>query len=265
MYIDNCFITLTYDDEHLPHDHSLVKSDFQDFMKRFRNEFRIRKINPATGRLKTYYTKKLRYYQAGEYGKATPENDFIARPHYHAIIFNHQFDDRKIFLSREGIDLCTSDSLDSIWNNGFASVGELTFESAAYVARYIMKKVNGDAADDHYTRTDYTTGEVLHILPEYATMSRGGKEGHGIGYDWFQRYKTDCYPSDTISVRGVNQKPPRYYDTIYALDPCNDLELIKHARKQQMRKHLKDNTPDRLAVRKEVFLAKINQLPRTIS
>ena len=39
QYENNCFITLTYDNEHLPPDGSLQLSHFQDFFKRFRKKF----------------------------------------------------------------------------------------------------------------------------------------------------------------------------------------------------------------------------------
>lgn len=237
-------------------------------MRDFRDEFRIRKTNPETGRLKTYFTKRLRYYQAGEYGEATPENDFIARPHYHAIIFNHDFDDREIFTEREGIVLDTSDTLDRIWGRGHCTVGNVSLESAAYVARYILKKVNGQQKDEgHYLRTDHTTGELYEIEPEYATMSRGGyakDQLGGIGRTWYENYKADCYPADSIHVQGSKQSIPKYYDYLHDLYSPDNHELIKHARKQKMRKHLKDNTPERLAVRENVKLAQISTLKRTL-
>ncbi len=197
---------------------------------------------------------------SGEYGEATPENDFIARPHYHAIIFNHNFDDRTIFKESEGIRLYTSDTLDSLWTHGHTSVGDMTFESAAYVARYIMKKVNGAKADEHYTRTDHATGEVVTLESEYSTMSRA----QGIGARWFKKFQSDFYPSDSISIRGVRQKPPKYYDYLYDLDPCGDLESIKQKRESAALLRLDDNTPARLAVRETVKIAQTQNLNRKL-
>lgn len=245
LYEYNCFLTLTYDDEHLPWDHSLTKIHFVKFMKRFR---------------KRYGHKRIRFYHSGEYGKPTPDNDFIARPHHHAIIFNHDFKDKKYFYEKEGIILYTSDVLDGLWTHGHCSIGDVTFQSAAYVARYVMKKINGDAAAEHYTRTDHITGEQIHIEPEYSTMSRRP----GIGAEWIKKYHADCYPSDSITVRGVQQSLPRYYDDIYQLDFPVEIERIKQARKQSMRKHLKDNTPDRLLVRETVKIEQTKSLIRTL-
>lgn len=246
LYEENSFITLTYSDEKLPHDLSLNPDHFQKFMKRLREK---------------YESKKIRFYHSGEYGEATPENDFIARPHYHALIFNHDFSDKKIHSEREGIVLYTSDSLDALWTHGFTTTGEVSFESAAYCARYIMKKINGRQREDgHYLRTSEITGEIYEIEPEYARMSLKP----GVGGKWYEKFKSDCYPTDTIHVRGVKQRPPEYYDYLLNLDSPSDYESIKFDRKQNMRRNYKNNTPERLAVRETVKIAQTTQLKRKL-
>lgn len=130
LHKENCFITLTYASEHLPPDSSLHYRDFQLFMKRLRKKF--------TG-------KKIRFYMCGEYG----EN--FGRPHFHACLFGHNFDDLKLWKTQNNIPLYRSKILEELWPFGHSSVGSVTFESAAYVARYIMKKVTGEAAELHYT------------------------------------------------------------------------------------------------------------------
>ncbi len=231
-------------------------------MKKFRKKYVPK--NPyqeGTGEYEKFRKENaIRFYHSGEYGESTPENDFIARPHYHALIFNHQFDDLKLHSSKEGINLYTSDDLDRLWGLGITSVGELTFESAAYVARYIMKKVNGDMAHEHYQRSDHITGEIIQIEQEYSTMSRRP----GIGADFYEKYKEDFYPSDSISVRGKPQSPPKYYD--YLLEKVNrvELEIVKMERKRKMRKHIKDNTPERLAVREKVKISQTSTLKRKL-
>jgi len=121
-----------------------------------------------------------------------------------------------------------------------------------------MKKINGEKAADHYTRTDHATGQTIHLQPEYSTMSRRS----GIGADWFNTYKSDAYPSDSIAVRGVRQTPPKFYDRLLELHDTDMLESIKQNRKIAMRKHLKDNTPERLAVREQVKIAQTSTLKR---
>jgi len=140
LHKENCFITLTYAPEHLPQNSSLDYRDFQLFMKRLRKRF--------TG-------KSIRFYMCGEYG----EN--FGRPHFHACIFGHNFDDLKLWKTQNDVPLFRSKTLEELWPFGHSSVGTVTFESAAYVARYIMKKVTGDAAAEHYTfRQSFNRGDI---------------------------------------------------------------------------------------------------------
>lgn len=270
LYEENCFLTLTYDDEHLPVDGSLVKEDFQLFMKRLRKRFEGRKV---------------RYFHCGEYGEECRDcfksrrlcvcrvfNEGIGRPHYHAIMFNVNFLDRFLHTTRNGFKLDRSETLETIWDKGNSLIGDVTFESAAYVARYVMKKVSGEKVDElegvfglrHYEKFSRLTGEVKEVLPEYVTMSRGGRgEGlGGIGKGWFNRYKGDVYPGDFVVVRGLRMKPPRFYDGLMeALDPL-EFERIKGLRVLNGLKHADDNTMFRLRVKEEVKKASIKTLRR---
>lgn len=140
MHKENCFITLTYAPEHLPADQSLHYRDFQLFMKRLRKRF--------SG-------KVIRFYMCGEYG----EN--FGRPHFHACLFGHNFDDLTLWKVQNKQKLYRSKTLEELWPFGHSSVGTVTFESAAYVARYIMKKVTGEAAELHYTfRRSFNRGDI---------------------------------------------------------------------------------------------------------
>ena len=239
LHEDNCFITLTYNNESLPEDGSLNKKHFQDFMKRLR---------------KKYKNKKIRYYHCGEYG------DKNFRPHYHAIIFGLQFDDQKLFTVNNGEKLYTSEKLEKLWPFGFSTIGTVTFESAAYVARYVMKKVNGKNAKNHYERVDSNTGEIYSLVPEYNTMSRRP----GIAAGWFDKYKDDVYPSDNIHLREKTFRPPKFYDKMYEHLMPNEMEKIKMQRMKNMQKHAKDNTAERLAVKEQVKNAQLNKLIRSI-
>jgi len=239
LHEDNCFITLTYNNESLPEDGSLNKKHFQDFMKRLR---------------KKYKNKKIRYYHCGEYG------DKNFRPHYHAIIFGLEFDDQKLFTVNNGEKLYTSEKLEKLWPFGFSTIGTVTFESAAYVARYVMKKVNGKNAKNHYERVDSNTGEIYSLVPEYNTMSRRP----GIAAGWFDKYKDDVYPSDNIHLREKTFRPPKFYDKMYEHLMPNEMEKIKKQRMINMQKHATDNTADRLAVKEQVKNAQLNKLIRSI-
>lgn len=210
MHEENCFITLTYNNENLPKDRCINKKDLQLFFKRLRKK--INKDNQKPYQHQKY--KEIRYYACGEYG------DRFSRPHYHACIFGHDFHDKeklrgnnikwkKNYFSKAKTDfaLYRSAQLESCWTLGFSSVGEMSFESAGYVARYVMKKITGDQADIHYKRDILESGSDT-IEPEFALMSRMP----GLGQTWLEKYYTDVYPKDYFHINGVKNKPPRYYD-----------------------------------------------------
>jgi hypothetical protein len=201
MFESNCFVTLTYDDLHLPKNNSLVLKDYQLFMKKLRRK----------------YGSGIRFYHCGEYG------DELGRPHYHSILFNHDFEDKKFYSENNGNKLYTSDSLSSLWEKGHSIIGDVTFESAGYVARYSLKKVTGEKAKDHYGSR----------LPEYSTMSRRP----GIGKNWFEKYKCEVYPLDRVNVNGVDSKPPRYYDYLLQKEDPSTMALIKIEREESAGKN----------------------------
>jgi len=234
---DHCsFVTLTYSPDNLPQSGSLTYDHFQRFMKRLR-----KKYGP------------VRFYMCGEYG------DELQRPHYHACLFGVNFhQDRKVWKTSNGFTLYRSPSLEILWPYGFSSIGDLTFETAAYTARYVMKKVTGSQAEPHYQRIDANTGEVINLTPEFNKMSLRP----GIGKQFFDDYKTDIYPHDYMIVNGKKSKPPRYYDKqLKKLDEML-MDDVKTEREFQASKLRADNTIDRLAVREKVASAALNQLKR---
>lgn len=238
LYKQNCFLTLTFNNEHLPADGSLDVRVFQKFMKRLRFE----------------YGEGIRFYHCGEYGEK------YRRPHYHAIIFNFDFPDKKFWKENNGNPLFRSASLERLWPFGYASIGAVTFQSSAYVARYIMKKINGDAADAHYTRVDPNTGEVTKLKPEYTTMSRRP----GIGRGWFEKFQTDVFPHDFVVSNNTKMRPPKYYDNLFEVDDPEAFEKIKSNRVKNSKKYVDNNTPERLQVRKVVQEARLKRLVRNV-
>ena len=245
------FITLTYNDKHLPADNSLDKTHFQKFMKRYRRH------------LDKHGGQKVKYFQCGEYGEQK------LRPHYHALIFGHDFDDKILYEEKDNTRLYYSPTLTHIWGLGFCSIGDVTFESAGYIARYNLKKINQSKATDPkyirhnklkvYERVDPDTGEVSWVQPEYLTMSRGGRTGKGIGHSWFEKWKGDVYPSDEVIMRGKKMCPPKYYDELY-----EDIQSIKHRRITKAKERRADNTPERLAVKEKVNRAACRALKRQL-
>ncbi len=238
MHTVNSFVTLTYDDDHLPRDGGLVLEHFQKFVRTFR---------------KRGYS--FRYYHCGEYG------DKHGRPHYHAILFGIDFPDQ-VFESetQNGDKLYSSPLLSDLWHHGISRVGEMTFQSAAYVARYCMKKINGEQAAEHYQTINTKTGEVHQVKPEYQTMSRRP----GIGSTWFSKFSGDIFPSDECVVAGKITRPPRYYDSQYELSDPTGLASVKQGRVRAGRKHRSNNTPERLRVRETIQQLRSKQLLRTL-
>lgn len=117
----NCFLTLTYDDDHLPLNNKLNRRDLQLFIKRLR---------------KSLSPKRISFFYCGEYGERNK------RPHYHIIVFGWSPDDLMVSFNENGSSFVKSLSLARLWRYGFVSVGKLTFQSASYTARYALKKID---------------------------------------------------------------------------------------------------------------------------
>lgn len=245
MHEQNCFITLTYDPKFLPPDKSIHKDELQRFFKRLRKELCYTGTMPLFDKAMRiqYYRqpwhkkygqpkrmpiyREIKYYACGEYGKR------FSRPHYHACLFGYEFKDQKLlyqghlsywqkyFKKTNSHSLFTSKTLERIWGKGFVTIGELTFESAGYVARYCMKKITGKEASAHYKNRE----------PEFALMSKG------LGKSWYKKYFTDIYPKDFTTMNGNKLKPPRYYDYLLEIDKEDLYDQIKQ-------KRIEKGTPD---------------------
>lgn len=231
----NCFLTLTYDDDHLPTSGSLQYSDFQKFLKRVRARFS---------------RARVRYYMCGEYG------DITLRPHYHACLFGFNFPDcRRLYRSTGGTPIFSSQLLEDLWPLGHSSVGAVTFESAAYVARYVMKKITGQAARDHYAVVDSSTGEISWRSPEFNHMSLKP----GIGANWISSFRSDVYPAGEVVVRGKKARAPRYYDEHFKRWDPEGYEAMKFGHELEAKAQVGNNTDARLKVRETVARARIAQ------
>lgn len=245
MHPVNSMITLTYDDQNVPTNYSVEKPALQKFFKRLRKSLR---------------GKKIKYFACGEYGEKT------LRPHYHAIIFNHDFPDKRLHAERRGHRYYKSDALQRLWP--FGELNEITdcnWTTARYVAGYIHKKIGGDAADDHYTRVSPIDGQIYRVQPEFLLPSLS------LGNTWFQKFKSDAFPSDFVIVDGRKKKPPRFYTDKLKEDQRDRLlaeheekETIKRARRAQALTQKANNTKDRLAVREELATIKLNNRKREL-
>lgn len=192
---ENSFLTLTYAPEHLPDNLSVSKRHMQLFLKRLRKH-----LSP----------KKIRYYACAEYGQPSDLEvnlglSKVGRPHYHILLFGWYPDDITFFKMGKGQHpLYNSPTLEKIWGKGWVVIGNVSQESAQYVAGYCTKKITGDSQEDHYTRIHPTTGETFQVEPEFQLQSQG------IGRDFVDNYPTDLQKG-FVTHDGKSYGIPRYY------------------------------------------------------
>lgn len=231
MHKESSFLTLTYADEFLPQGGTLVKRDLQLFMKRLRKE-------RGDG---------IRFYACGEYGERN------LRPHYHVLLFNRDFDDRRFFQpNKRGENLYTSEALRRLWPQGHNVLGDVTFDSCAYVARYIMDKITGPLAPGYY-------GDRL---PEFTVMSRRP----GIGASYYMKYGHEIYDHDYLIMNGKKVRPPRFYDERYAMVDRTFMEELKVKRRRNaIEKSRADSTPERRRVIEAFELKRLAINKRNVS
>lgn len=237
---DTChFLTLTYNDEHLPRGKKgLATTDIHSlsrFMKSMQEYF-----------YKHFGHIGLRYFIATEYGEKH------SRPHAHLLLFNAPFpagDFKRLGNNFRGDCYFTSQIIDKLWrdeneeSNGFHVIAELTIDTAAYTARYAMKKLKGHAKE-FYDRAG--------IEPEAQRCSLRPGIGAAYAQARFDKiYSSDkefhyCFNSDTgysvenlrdklILPNGIVQKPPRYFDKLYARQndaSAYNMQLVKLVRNQ---------------------------------
>ncbi|QCQ84807.1 replication initiator protein [Blackfly microvirus SF02] len=227
LHHESAFITLTYDNDHVPAGGSLRKRDLQLFFKR------LRKVRPSG----------LRMFSCGEYGEST------RRPHYHCLLFNTRFADQRHYKrSPAGFELYRSVELESLWPFGSNTIGDVSFDSAAYVARYCLKKVTGKASEVHYSGRE----------PEFVVMSRRP----GIGRGWFEKFHAEAYKADSAIMDHREVGLPRYYDNLFSVVDGDRLDELKAIRKDKAHLHFEDQTPSRLRVRERFEELKFRRFAR---
>jgi len=237
-HADCSFVTLTYDNEHLPEGGTLIKRDLQLFMKRLRKERPV----------------GVRFFACGEYG------DRNARPHYHAILFSCGFPDRRLFSRNgRGEGYYVSEELRELWPQGHNVIGDVTWDSCAYVARYVLKKITGKPASEHYAVVD-GDGQVFDRLPEFTVMSRRP----GIGTSYFEKYRDEVLAHDSVIINGREVRPPRFYDTKFQLTDEVEFARIKRKRRRMATLMKSDNTSARLRVKEVIQLQKLKNSKRNV-
>lgn len=200
LHEESCFLTLTYDPENIPHTPPTTRPNGYTGMGSLRASHwpsfirSLRQVERRKAKISRREPRNLRYYICGEYGETTH------RPHLHALLYGRNFseDRRPSSKTPTGNQLYRSKELEKLWGKGTVEIGDVTYQSAGYVAKYVDKKITGDRAESHYG------GRV----PEFSMMSRKP----GIGAGWLEKWWTDVYPSDHVVMDGKPQPPPKYYD-----------------------------------------------------
>lgn len=261
----NYFVTLTYDELNLPlpataeyngliyendgtWTGSLLPSDVDRFLNSLRKHLE-----------RQYHHTGMKYYYCGEYGPTGTH-----RPHYHLILMNCPLNIKEFydFHIKNGKYLWKSPTLDNLWKNGFCEIGEVEFASAAYVARYTMKKMT--------TETDKTIYWSQGKMPEFVRMSRRP----GIGMDYYEEHKEDIYKYDSITVRNfhdknIKVKPPSAWDKKFAKTHPDQYKELKKNRKEmaersrQLLQEMSNQTDkQRLEIQAYNIITKGKMLPR---
>lgn len=275
----NWFVTLTYSDEFVPlnthcvcdpdtgevmdekYTMTLVPDDLKNYIKRLRKYFK-----------QQYDFDGIRFYACGEYG---PKN---MRPHFHLILFNCPLPEGDLKLHHTSNGYCYYESkiLQKAWQKrmdidgqsvrvpmGFVQVCDFSYESASYVARYMLKKHKGFDADFY---------EKAGIAPEFTRCSRRP----GIAYKYFEEHKDQIYDFDQINLPGAKGKvikahPPAYFDRLFDVDNPEELSIIKDKRKDRAVRSMQEqlaktdlSEQEYLAVKEANFRERIKKLKRSL-
>lgn len=236
----NCVVTLTYATEYLPPNGSIAPEHASDFIKRLRSheDYRAEKDASEGGKGQPE-PRRFKTWGCAEYGEEK------GRPHYHIILFGYTFLDQVEEEKQPGY--YTSDILTRIWGMGQTQIMDLTFESAAYVARYVTKKLNSSTGtpEEILRRMDQVYGPInleTGLRPKLPEQSVCLTQ-KGLGKEWYLEWKEDIYNGDKVyrntkDNRRVPMQPPKYYDRRYEIDNEEQWKKIKKEREEKNKKRI---------------------------
>lgn len=222
------FVTLTYDDDHLPLPEEVTTKDGITYTDNGKWNTGILDKNHFTRFLhdiRQIYEREtgktgIKFMGCGEYGD--PKKTF--RPHYHFILYGIEFPTKTLYEPRfsEGNVYYRQKWIEQAWKYGISNVSEANWQTIAYVARYITKKINGEGSEDQYA----AAGKIK----EFFRASRG------IGKQYYIDNKDKIYKTDKITVahgdQAITSTPPKYFD--YLLEK-EDKEKSKKLKKKRIR------------------------------
>lgn len=223
MWKHNYFVTLTYNDVELRYIKeqwdkdefyaTVNRKDMQKFLHDLRQEMSRKKIQ----------TSDIRYMGCAEYG------DQGLRPHMHLILFNCQLPTETFYAPRIINDnfYYQNTIIEKCWKKGFSNVSEASWNTIAYTARYITKKIKGKDAKIIY--------DSLGVEPEYLATSRRG----GIGKPYYDKYWKEIYEKDQVIIHNtqgtIATQPPKYFDELYKKDHPREFKRIQERRLKRAR------------------------------
>ena len=214
LHIENTWLSLTYDGDSLPENGSLRKKDLSDFLKRLRSheQYDAEKCGRSERRFK--------FFGCGEYGGR------VGRAHYHIVLFGYDFADKRPSVIRKGYQQFESELLERIWDRGICEIGEVSFDGLGYVAKYVAKTRKKE--EEEWLKAQ-------GMEPEFVVMSRGGRHGRGIGYEWWKQYGSELIQFDSCLVKGKEVSVPPYYDHLNEISEPEEVQKIKARRKKALR------------------------------
>lgn len=214
----SCYLTLTYDEEHLPENGTLVKKHVDRFIDALRKWIAVNKDDPKWN--KAYFGNhqgKFKRVVSGEYGSKTD------RPHYHLFIMGFDFPDKEpLPFKKDGKQLFRSKILQHYWPYGTVDYKNADPGAAKYVIKYAMKeKLHGKEYHEQY--------EQRGLALPFVSVSQG------IGAEYAQKYQEELFRNGTFISDGkevaLNR---RQLQQLARIDPERTEQYKEERRKKQL-------------------------------
>ena len=224
---DNCFITLTYNDDNLPMtDGQNVTRGVQDAPESFRPTLSIDDYQKWLKRFRKRIKKPIRYFIVGEYGTKGQ------RPHYHAIIFGWKPDDLQEHKFHGKYWTYRSAFIESTWKYGFSEIGiDVNAGVAKYCAQYVTKK---------FIKNE----RPQFVLDEFV---RSSKMNGGIGAEFLHKFHKQVAEQGYIFTlnrrtgKSFRSKIPSYYIKLLEKFYKDDFEKLQSNREVYLESVIQKN------------------------
>ena len=252
---ESYFITLTYDDNHLPISNTMTTSKGEIFYDdgTWNSYIEYEHVRSFIRKVRDWQREKygingIKYFGCGEYGGKE------GRAHFHIIMFGLHLEPNDVRvheISKDGNVTYKCEELSKCWvmpnerrgqaePMGFITVAEVNWQTSRYVAGYVQKKEFKNTKDEY----EYFTNKEAYYsrrgqTPERLFMSTQG----GIGKRYFDEHAREFFEDGYIMIHGAKQKIvkariPTYYERL--LEHESEPTLDKY--KEQKQEKAKANT-----------------------